>query len=372
MISLAQGPYSKEEIIAQLHAKSGSRQVAIRYDLLNQYDIKLGELTPQDGGVISFNSFAEIKRTGKFVFLEREVIDVDWLNDRVRPVFRLRMPDGGWAEWPLGVFLLPSPSRREIGPLITRRIEAYDTSTILAEDRVDNRYRIAAGTRYVDAIVALINSTGIWKVNISDHPGTIAVDKEFEIGTSKLEIVNALLTEINYTSLWVDENGYFVAKPYVIPSEREVEYTYKDNQLSIIRSGAEEELDLFSVPNVWVVTASNPEKEPLVSRYVNNLPTSKTSTESRKRRIVDFRSVDDIYDQDTLDAYTKRIAYEASQVYGKVTFSTALMPHHSYMNILYLEHSKLGIADKFTETSWSMNLITGGEMVHNCRKVIHI
>lgn len=372
MLNLAVNGYTREQIVTQLHGRSGSRGlVKFRYDLLNKHDIKIGELAVQAGSV-ALDSLAEIKRTAEFTVKEQEGNDIDWLSDRIQPVFCLRMLDGGFAEWPVGVFLIASPTRKDHGKMVKRDIEAYDTSLILVEDCFDNRYRIAAGTKYVTAITSILNGAGIWKINIADHPGTIGSDKEFEIGTTKLQAVNQLLYEINYTTLWVDENGYSIAQPYILPSGRESEYDYRNNDLSIIHPGSVQEEDLFAVPNKWIRVVSNPEKAPLVSRYTNDLPTSKTSTINRGRVIVDYETVDDIYDQTTLDDYTKRSAYEASQIYGKFDFSTALMPHHSFCNCLFIEHSRFGIANKYMESSWEMELRAGGNMTHSCRRVMHI
>lgn len=365
MIELAVNGYSREEVIKQLHS---SRVVKFKYNLLNKHNVKIGELDVRPGGRITLNSMAEIKRTALFTVKDT---DIDWLNDRIQPVFSLQM-QGGWAEWPLGIFLMASPTAKFEGGVRYREVECYDMSLILVEDKVDNRHIIPAGTTYTSAIETLLNSAGIWKINITPHSGQTAIDKEFEIGTSKLTIINQLLSEINFTSLWIDENGYAVAKPYVIPSEREAEYTYRDDQLSVIHPGSIVEEDLFAVPNKWVLVASNPERQPLRSVYVNDLPTSRTSTISRGRTIVDYREIDDIFDQDTLDARAKRQAYESSQIYGKFIFETALMPHHSFLDVLYIEHSKHDISAKYTETMWEMTLADYGRMLHETRRVIHI
>lgn len=86
---------------------------------------------------------------------------------------------------------------------------------------------------------------------------------------------------------------------------------------------------------------------------------------------MNFREVDDIASQSILDEYVRRIAYSSS-VYGKFAFDTAIMPHHSYMDSLFCEHSDLGIKSKYIETSWDMELKAGGRMNHNCRRVIQI
>ena len=373
MLNLAVNGYTRQQVVDQLHARSGSRGIVkFRYELLNKDDVLLGELKAQPGRV-ALNSLAEIKRTAVFQITEQEGKDIDWLSDRIRPVFCLRMPDGGVAEWSLGVFLPSSPARKDENGEIKRSVEAYDSSLILKEDRFTDRYAIAAGTKYTTAIIDILNGSGVWKINIIDHPGTLAADREFEIGTTKLFAINELLVAINYTSVWVDENGYFVAQPYTLPSSRDPEYEYRADDLSIIHPGATEELDLFGVPNVWVRYVSNPDRADILrSVFTNDLSTSPTSTINRGRTIVEIDSVADIYNQITLDAFVKRIAYNASQVYGKFEFSTALMPHHSYYNCLFVEHNDFGIAHKYMESSWLMDLRSGGVMTHSCRRVVQI
>lgn len=371
MLDLATNGYTKEEVIRQLHYVNGARETKYTIELLNKYDVKIGELEAEPTGNIVFNSLAEIKRTANLVIKENLFKDINWLSDRIRPVFNLRMKDGGWAKWNLGVFLISSPTRKESGANILRDLELYDKSLILKEDKFESRYLVSKGTNYVEAIINIINKAGISKVDIKPANSIVDVDKEYEIGTSKLEVANSLLKEINYTSLWTDEVGVFRADKYLIPAEREADYTYKDNQLSIIETGSIEELDLFSVANKWVVVASNPEKEAIISKYENVSATSPISIPNRGRTIVDYRTVDDIADQSTLDAYTKRIAYEASQIYGEFRFSTAIMPHHSHADLLFIDHKNMGINSKFTEMNWRIN-IGSNSMEHTCRRVIYI
>lgn len=355
-----------------LHAKHGTREIKFRHDLLNYEESKIGELTCL-GGNLGLNSLAQIKRKARFTFKENEFKDIDWLNDKVQPFMLLKDGDS-WIEYPLGVFLISSPGRKPTGGLIERQTECYDSTLILLEDKFDNRYLIRKGTNYIEAITNIINDAGIWKTNITKSFGTLNIDKEFEIGTSRLEAANELLKELNYTSIWVDEMGYLTSSDYILPEIRGIDYSYIENEMDIrLTDTSTEELDLFSVPNKFIVVASNPEiAVPLTSNYTNKNPNSVTSTVNRKRIITDFREIDDVLNQVTLDEYTKRIAYEASSVYGKFVFDTAIMPHHTYMNSLFCEHKKLEINSQFIETSWELELKAGGKMNHNCRRVIQI
>jgi hypothetical protein len=361
--------YTRDEVIIALH--SSPRMVRFRYDLLDRTEKKKSELKSVMSGQISMESLAvSIKKTAIFVI--KETGEIDWLNDRIQPFCGLRMPDGGWAEWPLGVFLLSSPSRQDRNNGIIRNVEAYDGLQILLDDKFIERHTIDEGTKYIEAINAILVSAGITKINIAYTEAKLRITKEFEIGTEKLRAVNELLQEINYTSLWVNENGYYISQPYSIPALRPIEYTYKTDSLSVIKNGLLETVDYFNVPNHFIVVSSNAESDPLTSVYINNNPESPISTVSLQRSRVYKTEIDDIADQKSLDEYTKRIAYEASQVFGYVAFRTSIMPFHGYSDLLYIDYAPLDISDRFIETSWRMPLKAGAEMEHTARRVIQV
>lgn len=371
MQKIEQGNYTREQIIDALHGVTGTRELAFRYDLLNKSEQKIGTLDTVTAGEVSMNAFAEIKRTGRFTIEDDET--VDWLNDRIQPFVMVKMPDGNFAEWSQGIFLMSSPKRVERYGKVIREIEAYDGLKVVKDDKFDRRYYITLGTNYVTAVIDILKSAGIAKYNIEQATAVLQTTREWEPGTPKLDVINELLAEIAYTQLWVDEYGFYTASKYRLPSERAIEYTYADNDLSVTYNGAVEEEDLFNVPNKWVITKSNPESEPLTSVYTNENPNSKTSTVSRGRTIVDYRPpLDNIADQASLDAYTLRLAFEASQVFGYVAYETAIMPFHSYNDCLEVVYSSLGINGKYTESSWTMPLQAGGRMRHDVRKVVQI
>lgn len=304
-----------------------------------------------------------------------EVVEpkVDWLSDRIQPFVLFQMPDGGIIEFPLGIFIPSTPTKKDVNGQVIREVEAYDGLVILDQDKFTSRTAFVSGSSYEQVINSILRGAGITKIRIEFPVGkTLSTTKEFEIGSSKLQAVNDLLTEINFVPLWVDVNGYFVSYPYQTPDEKRVDYLYSDRELSIIFDGAEEELDLFDIPNSWVISVSNPEAEPLVATKVNNNPESMTSVQSRGRVIVDARTVEDMADQASLNSYVERIAFEASQVYGSIKFKTPIMPFHENYDVLGLQYAPLGIDGKYAEMNWSMKLQTGGQMEHEVRKVVSI
>jgi hypothetical protein len=406
--ALGRNGYSDQEVKDMLHGKYGSRVVKFRYDLLDRNERKKGELRKVRSGTISMNAFNTIKRSAKFT-LEEEYVDtrnyyswsdigdsqwtdvgmsvyrelwtltkdsatkVDWLNDRVQPFVEFEMLDGGWVEFPLGIFLLSSPTKKDELGQIVRQVEAFDGLLILDQDKFTERLYFSAGTKYEEVVRGILESAGISKINMQFSSGaTLQNDKEFATGDSKLTAVNDLLNECNNTPVWVDSSGYFRSSQYERPDKKPVGYTYSDQELSIIIEGIEEELDLFDIPNSWVVTVSNPEDEPMTARKENVNEDSPTSIPARGRRIVDFRQVDDMSSQEALESYVERIASEASQVYGRIKFSTPIMPIHEYYDVLELVYEPLSINGKFAEASWTIPLEAGAEMTHEVRKVVSI
>lgn len=394
MLSLERNGFDARYVQAALHA--GAVTFDFRYELLDADEKKKKDLTTVTGGEVSMKSLSTIKRTARFTMVEDN--DVNYLSDRIAPFVRLRLPPGrvlaqwsnflspiqtidkdelvqtpsGWAEFPLGIFLLSAPTRTDDDNAVIRDIQGYDKLLILDDDKFIDRYVITAGTNYRDAISDIIQSAGDTKINIEQTDKTLDKDREFEPGTSKLDAINALLALINYDSLYVDVHGYFCSRSYQSPTQRAAEYTYTDNALSVTLPGVEEEFPINDVPNQFIAVRSNSEDEPLYSSYTNDNPDSPVSTVNRGRTITRKDEVEDIADQEALDGYVQRIADEATRLYGKVSFETGPMPFHDHDDILQFDYSRLGISRKYIETSWTLPLEAGATMKHEVRRVISI
>lgn len=70
MKDLSRQGYTTEEILDVLRMKTGTREVRIRYDLLDENENKKGELYEVESGEVKFSAFSEIKRTARFSLRE--------------------------------------------------------------------------------------------------------------------------------------------------------------------------------------------------------------------------------------------------------------------------------------------------------------
>ena len=364
MYSLAQNGYTWDEVRKLL---SQSRTVSYGFDILDKNDRAIGEAHSPDCKIYH-NDDADIQRSASLTLIEEN--DIDFASDRIRPSMKLKTERGNLI-YPLGVFLMSSPARRAIGGAINRNVECYDKTQILNDDRFDSRYTVAKNTAYTAAVSNIVASAGITQIDIVSSALETATAIEFPIGTSKLEACNELLKAINYYPVYADSYGYIRSMPYKDPMERAIETAYTTDKASIVRPGAQEELDIFFAPNKIIRYLENAERSYLISSATNDDPNSKLSTVSRGRTIVDIASVADVANQSALDAMVARILAE-SKIYQKITFETLNMPGHEYEDCIYVQNSELDVSGKYIQTAWEMDLSVGGCMKHLCRKAVSL
>ncbi len=361
-----------DEIMTVLQGIKGKREWRFRYELLTAENNRIRDLDNVLGGSIAHDFFAEIKRTAKFTL--KDDGSINFLTQRIRPWAGILMPDGTWQEWSQGVFLMTTPTKSvDISGSVIRDVEAYDQTVVLLDDTVGNRYFIGANVEYTEAIQELLQDTpGIPSFSIASSTTRTPYAMEWEPGTPKLRIISDLLAAINYGSLWFDGSGTLKAAPYVAPSLREADFHYETNEVSVILADAEQNLDMFQIPNRWVLIVSNPDQPPLRAEITNNSPLSPTSTLSRGRIITRVVTDAEAPNQAVLNSLAERLRDEDGQVFEHVSFGTGLMPFHENGDCYDFIHYDMVVTGRFMETKWSMNLTQGAEMKHEARRTVSV
>jgi len=364
------GVYTPAEVRAALEGSSGVRAISFRFERLSVDNVVLEDMKYVADGSVSNNMFADIKRTAKFTI--KDGGGLNYLSDRIKPYVRIEMANGGFVEWPQGVFLLSTPSRSYVsGAAVFREVDGYDQLLVLRDDKVADRYAVLGGATYTTAITNLLTGMGLG-INMTPSTLTLPSTVEWEPGTSRLAILNALLSAINYESAFFNEDGLLICRPYQAPSSRTAEYSYATDKTSIISGDVTQTLDLFSIPNKWVLVVSNPDDAPLSASFTNTSLSSPTSTVSRGRTIVDFRTGEAAADLATLQAKVERLAFNSSQVYEVVEFKSALMPAHQNADVYTVTIDGLDIGANYSETAWTMPLKAGELMAHTARRIVTI
>lgn len=370
MLSMAVNGYLAADVLYALRGIKGRRDWAFRYELLNSSNAKIGDLTNILSCSIDHDAEAEVKRTAKFTV--RDDGSINYLSNRIKPWARIKMPDGGYAEWPLGVFLLTSPNRKiDVAGVLTRDVDAYDQALVCQDDNVSTRYYVANNYLYTDAINELLAGiTGLGGYSITTSTLRLPAALEWDPGTTKFKIINDLLAAINYTGLWFDGAGVARATPYVSPAAAASAYTYATDAFSVVVPEAEQTIDIYGVPNRWVLLVSTPDRPTLRSVITNTNPLSATSTVSRGRTITKV-VLDDAVNQTTLDARAAKMMELDSLAYSVYHWQTGLMPVHEYLDIVTLDYPDMNVSNvKLQETRWSMDLSQGAVMDHTARVAV--
>lgn len=363
MIDLATGGYTAEAVQKALHAAYGSRRIYYRYDRLDAHKVTLGALYAEDGSIkLDYN--ADIMRTGRFTI--RDDPAVNWQAELLRPWFGLIMPDGGRAEWPLGLFYMPTAPKTG-SRHVYREIEAYDTTTILWDDQVTSRYQIPKGSKYTAALSAIFASVGVFDAIIEPSESVTQTALEWEAGTAKGEIVQQLLTADNYEPLMADAWGRWRCRKYKDPRARRAEYNYTADELSVMLPDPTVDDDLFHLPNVFVGVVSRPDRPAMSFTYEITDPKSPLAAVNRGgRHVTETKIYEDAASAIALEADVRRRASQASNYFSSLKFSTAPMPHHAAGDVLWIEDGD--IRGKYQEMKWSLDLQAGGEMKHEVQK----
>ena len=310
-----------------------------------------------DGGEIKTSLSGSFKDPGE---------TVNWFTDRIRPEMIIN-----GVTYPLGVFLASSVRTEENDTQRFVSIEAFDQCWILRDTKTEGLLYFASGTNYLTAVQSLLTAAGIAMISVTPTTSVLAEAREdWAIGTSYLEIINQLLSEINYNPIWFNQEGVAVLEPASVPTAANIEHTLDDTDIqSLLLPESSRETDIYQAPNVFIAICSNADKSnPMVARSENTNPQSPLSIARRGRRIVTVMTVDNIADQSELQAYADRIRNESMLSGETIQVTTGLLPGYGVADVVALRYR-----DLFTtciEHSWTMQLQVGGTMQHTLEKVV--
>lgn len=301
--------------------------------------------------------------------LPNPTAEINWMTDEIRPEIVI---DG--TVYPLGIFLPATvqESRGQGGTqLRSLHVEAYDRCWLVKDHYTESTTYFASGVNYIAAIESLLTTAGIALISAMPTAATLAEAREdWNIGTSYLEIVNQLLSEINYNPLWFDGEGTAILEPASVPEASSIQHTIDLADPDVlVRPGVQRRTDIYSSPNVFICVCSNADKSgPMVARSENTNPQSELAIQRRGRRIAKVVQVDNIADQTELQAYADRLRNESMITSETIQLTTGLLPGYGVDDVVGLidgENMSICIG-----RAWSMELRAGGNMKHALEKVV--
>ncbi len=340
-----------------------SRRFAVRYDLLRD-QVKYAEAKSAGPAQVSMDLHRKVKRrfTGDLILPEM----LDPVTDRLRPVMLL---DG--KEYPLGQFVLTGLRLLQRGKERVFRCEGQDLGYLVLRSRTEKRLFFQKGQRYTDAVQNLLQSCGIRSASVKSSEKVFACDRcDWEVGSSVLDVIDALLEEIGYVSLWFDRNGVAQVHPHRRPTAEQIDHRYgpgRESSYGLIQTDFSRENDLFARCNVMTVLCENPDLGlPMIATAVNDDPDSPLAVRRAGRIMAPLVKVKNIPDQAALQEYAQQLLWEATAAQETTVIETEKNPLHECGDILALEGKTApGI---YQEIGWTLQLSAEGSMEHRLRR----
>lgn len=334
--------------------------VQIFFDVLRN-GVLYTRLQPQDTPSVSMVSTAEIKMTlsGTFMMPNKSI---HYLTDRIVPAVKV-----GNKSFTLGKYIITDAVEHDNGAVRLIDLNAYDLTYLVKRSKIETRLHFAAGTNYITAIRAQLVECGISDMLLTATTAVLTEDREdWEPGTDRLTIINELLAEINYRSLYADLSGNICAVPVSTVSAEHITKQYRSGQYSVLYPEQQTQIDYFNKPNVFIRIVDNADKEaPMTAIAENNDPQSPFSIGAVGQRIADVQKVNNIASQAALQTLVNNLKADSLLASNITTFSTLAAPHSVY-EVVALDKAI------YFETEWSIELASPLKMTHKGKEVMRI
>lgn len=334
-----------------------------RFDIVEN-GVCIGQAFALNKPSVKCDSDAEVKLSlsGEFVL---NIQDPNWLKARIKPYLII-----GGKESSLGEYLISQADDcTDKKGLKFWQIKGMDLGRIPQRSRTEKRVLFQAGQRYTDIVQSILLELGISRIIAIQSDATLKNDRaDWEIGTSWIKIINSLLAEINYQSLWFDTEGNARIQPHRQVDGTVIDHRYESGELSQIKPQVDISSDIYKAYNVFTAMVSSPEyEEPMIAVSVNDIPTSRISTVNIGRVQAPIEKLDDIANQEELQKYVDNLRFQSMCSTETISFRTALN-QHQVRDIVSIHHPQAsGI---YQETQWKMTLSFDGEMTHTAQRVV--
>ena len=341
------------------------RNLSFGYEAIRN-GVVLTSLEATGAPSLRMESSGEIKRALSGTFRKNAI--VNYLSDWIRPYIIINGVRSNLA-------LVLATTAKEVseGGEDKVEIEAYDRSILLKQNGIESRPHLPSGMKYLDAIKELLTQNGITEFYCDQSDFVLQTDREdWEVGTSHLDIINELLSEINYNTIWFDSDGIAVMEKRKVPDTDNIPIGYVADEMSLVRPDCTRELDAYDSYNVFIAEVNSSDyEEPLIATAVNQDPTSPLSIQSRGRRILaPVIRLNNIASQEVLQEYVDSVRNKSMQSTEVSEFDTAINPVHQTNDYLSIQHPKMnGI---YQELSWEIVMDANDRMRHTAKKVIGI
>lgn len=317
---------------------AGAVVSSYQVDVLDPSGAYLGALQGvSPGGSVTWSSTSAVHGSGSLTVLDIGQ-GVDWLNVLLRPTLTTTSPDGVSAQYPLGVWIPAAPTEtwtdagRSWAISLTDTLGYLDRQMATGPNGAPITYGVASGANVIDAVVQLIQDAGLSATGIVPGSEALTTAMAWPVGTTRLKVINDLLSAAGYFSLRADRAGLYRADPWVQPSQRTPVYAsvnpFTDGESSLMAPDFTRDANIYDVPNrAFGFTTGNGTSAGLSSVQVNVNPNSPYSYAARGNKWFDLVNTNlQATSQAALDSQTLSLLSQATSVVSTFNVSHLFLP----------------------------------------------
>lgn len=269
-----------------------------------------------------------ITRDSEEETLGSATIDItDSLGECYIRVYLVTIQNGVREKFPLGTFLVQTPSSSFDGMKRDVSMDAYTPLLELKEKKPPIGYSILKGENILNSAYLIARESVRAPVVGTETSDVLYSDFVADIDETWLSFLTDLLTNAKYV-FELDEMGRVLFSPKQETASLQPVWTYNDDNSSILLPDFEMKHDLYGIPNVVEVVYSKG-GEYYYAKAVNDDPNSPTSTVARGReiphRVTDPDMIGDPT-QNQIDEYADRLLRELSTLEYTITYSHGYCP----------------------------------------------
>lgn len=341
----------------------GQRADTFRFDVLNstldiQGQIELrSDVTP----TVTNNIHAQIKRTASIAPKPSEIDSLNLLIARVRPVMIL--PDD--TEYNLGVFMFADSSaiRWTYGTVPSPILVDQG---LVVDQPIPNAYGAATGSSVKTLIEALLSEAGITSFQI-DVDATIGSPMAWPPGVSRQTVINELAATAGGYSLFFDNDG--MARVIEAPSADVASLHYRTTSPRISMGSIVESDDTLDAPNRFIVISQTGDSDGGVAVGVYDIADSAPhSAVNRGYVVARVLTTTGLTSSAAAAARAESWAKQSASNFSWLSFSSPLDPRHDTFDVVDVDVGDGAGPVVYREQGWSMALVSGGLMMHDCRR----
>lgn len=303
----------------------GSRIEKFEYELLTFADNKYSttdKLTTVKNGSINIDFSRPVIGTANVTMQKNN--NINFHTDLLRIYYYLNNE----YRYPVGTYFLTIPENKNSKTsYIENSIDCFDILLALEQDKLDESYVAEAGENIIELVEELITRTATWiAYDLVSCDEEIAENLCYEIGKSKLDVINSLLAMIGYYPLFANGYGKLIAKPWT--SSYNIAWEFLDDENGLYLPDFNHLQDFSSIYNkaVVVTNSTTEDTEPLISSKtledINlDLPFSYSNINRYITRIFDSEAVSQTY----VDLRAERELRKMAEVQETINYKHAFV-----------------------------------------------